>query len=193
MEKSIRNKSKVIVLLSGGMDSTASVHYYLNNGYPVRGFFVDYGQSANEKEKESVYNVSDFYKIDFDIITVHMGIQFGIGEIRGRNAFFLTSALMKYPAFSGIIAIGIHAGTPYYDTSENFVIDIKRIVSQYADGKIQIDTPFIKWQKPMIYQYCLRNNVPINLTYSCEKGTPIPCGSCNSCLDMKELNVCQKR
>lgn len=193
MEKNNKNKSTVIVLLSGGMDSTACVHYYLSNGYPVRGLFLDYGQNANKKEVESARNLADFYKIDLDIIAINMGIQFGAGEIRGRNAFFLTAALMKYPAFSGIIAIGIHAGTPYYDTSENFIIDIKRIVSQYGDGKIQIDAPFIKWQKPMIYQYCLKNDIPINLTYSCEKGTPIPCGSCNSCLDMKELNVCQKR
>lgn len=193
MAKYTQKKSTVIVLLSGGIDSTACVHYYLNNGYPTKGVFIDYGQSARERESECVRNIADYYKISLDLIKADMGIRFGIGEIKGRNAFFVTALLMKYSNFSGIIAIGIHAGAQYYDTSEVFLFDMKRISSQYTDGRIQIDAPFIKWQKPMIYQYCVNNNIPIHLTYSCEKGDSVPCGKCNSCLDRKALDVCQKK
>jgi len=189
----MEEKSSVIVLVSGGIDSTACVHYYLNNKYPVKGFFIDYGQSARKKENESAHNVADYYNITLDMAKVDMGMQFGTGEIKGRNAFFVTALLMKYSNFSGMVAIGIHAGVPYYDTSENFILDMKRMVTQYTDGKMQVDAPFMKWQKPMIYQYCADNSVPIHLTYSCEKGDSIPCGQCNSCLDRKALDVCSKR
>ena len=51
------------VLLSGGIDSTACVAFYLQQGFQVRGLFVDYGQAANAHEASAVDAVAHHYAI----------------------------------------------------------------------------------------------------------------------------------
>jgi hypothetical protein len=45
---------KVLVLLSGGVDSSCCIAFYRGMGYDVRGVFVDYGQPVNQKEEQSM-------------------------------------------------------------------------------------------------------------------------------------------
>jgi len=184
----IRNKS-CLVLLSGGMDSTACVHYYLNQGFFVKGVFIEYGQIARKNEFSSAKNIASYYGIELDHRVFSTSQVFSQGEIRGRNAFFVLAILLAYPEFHGIISLGIHSGVPYYDCSESFVKEINKILDGYTAGQIILDTPFLKWDKKMIYRYCRDNNVPIHLTYSCENGSDNPCGTCRSCLDRRALNV----
>ena len=99
------------------------------------------------------------------------------------------SVILGTPTFSGIIALGIHKGTPYYDCTEKFVKDINRILEGYTDGRVIFEAPFIKWNKKMVYDYCIDNHIPIHLTYSCELGDENHCGKCRSCLDRSSLNV----
>src|SRR4030042_215402 len=178
-----------IVLLSGGIDSSACVNYYLSQKIKPIGLFIDYGQAVAKKELNSANQISKHYKIKLDTLKILLDHKFQDGEIKGRNALFLISALTKYPNFMGIISLGIHAGASYYDTREQFIIDMQKIFTSYRDGQIKLDAPFLKWNKPMIYQYCIDNHVPINLTYSCEKSGRKPCGSCNSCLDRSKWNA----
>lgn len=187
MKKRLLKKSQVIVLLSGGIDSAAAVQYYLKNGHSVRGLFIDYGQIVSKKEHLAARKVSRILRIKLDAIKVKWQKKFVDGEIRGRNAFLIFTALMNYQDFSGLLSIGIHSGVPYYDCSEGFVDDIRKLISGYTNGKIQLDVPFLKWNKKLIYEYFVKNDLSINMTYSCEKGAQRPCGQCQSCLDRKAL------
>ena len=144
-------KSKIIVLLSGGIDSAACVCYYTRNNFPTSGLFIDYGQIAAKNELNSAKKIAKHYQIGIDVIKTDTSMQFKDGEIRGRNAFLLFSCLMKYPNFSGIISLGIHAGVPYYDTTEKFVNDMNRIFAQYTNGTVQLEAPFLNWQKYMVW------------------------------------------
>ncbi len=183
------DERNVIVLLSGGIDSTTCLHYYLKGGFTPIALFIDYGQAAAKEENESARKIASFYNIKLDVVKVNISNTFGQGEIKGRNAFFVMISLMKYSTFSGLISLGIHAGVPYYDTTPGFVSDMKTLLDKYTDGRVGIDVPFLNWQKSMIYEYCKKNQLPIDLTYSCELGTVPPCGQCRSCLDRKNLNV----
>ena len=177
-----RQKSKYcLVLLSGGIDSTACIHYYLSQDYEVQGVFIDYGQKANEKEAISAEKIVLHYKIDLNKLTFKTTQNFNQGEIKGRNAFLVLAAILAYPDFKGIIALGIHSDTPYYDCSRSFVNDMNNILREYSSGQVLLDTPFLKWNKTMIYKYCKDNDVPVYLTYSCENGGENPCGKCLSC------------
>lgn len=184
-----KERENVIILLSGGIDSAACVHYYLKEKFSPQALFINYGQAAMEKEYESAREIASYYNIKLDVVKVDTSNRFGQGEIKGRNAFFILVSLMRYSTFSGLISLGIHAGVPYYDTTVEFVSDMKTLLDKYTDGRIRIDAPFLNWQKPMIYEYCRENKVPIKLTYSCELGTDPPCGQCRSCLDREILNV----
>jgi 7-cyano-7-deazaguanine synthase len=186
-----RPKQAAVVLLSGGIDSTACVQYYLDMGFQVKGLFVDYGQRARENEQKSATQIAEYYHTPLDRLMLSPAKYYGPGEIRGRNAFLVISALLFYPSFKGILSLGIHSGAPYYyDCSESFMRDVEMILGGYTNGEVVADAPFLKWDKPMIYNYCRQKGIPIHLTYSCEAGTIPVCGKCASCKDREALDAC---
>lgn len=181
----------VIILFSGGVDSTACIHYYLSRKFTVFCIFVDYGQPAKIYEEKSVEKISKFFSVPFKIIKTNHSNICSPGEIKARNAFLIFSAILENPDFSGLISLGIHAGTSYYDCSPVFIKDIQKIIDGYTNGKIVIDAPFINWNKKEILKYCCDNDISLEFTYSCEKGDEIPCGKCMSCLEREMLNANQ--
>jgi 7-cyano-7-deazaguanine synthase len=178
---------RTLVLLSGGMDSTACIHYYLALGFDVTGFFINYGQLAAIAERNSAVRVCSHYGAEFVEANCHSARSFGVGEIKGRNVFLVANAMMNFPDQRGIISLGIHRGTDYFDCSEEFVRDMKRILDGYYSGTVVFEAPFAEWTKRDIYNYCKENHVPIELTYSCQRGVMPPCGHCRSCLDIRGL------
>ena len=190
MAANSKRRQMSIVLLSGGIDSAACVHYYLDLNFEVYGFFVDYSQSALDNERRSAVRIAAHYGIKLDQAPFSATKHYGPGEIRGRNAVLILPALLYYPRLRGIISLGIHSGTPYYDCSPPFIRDITPIIDAYTDGEVKIDAPFLTWEKSAIYTYCIDKGIPIKLTYSCEAGTSPPCGKCTSCRDREALDVC---
>lgn len=184
-----KRKLTAIVLLSGGIDSAACVRYYFDLGFRLSGLFIDYGQRARGNEGKSAVQVANHYDIPLDKLSLSPVKHLGPGEIRGRNAFLIIAALTFYPRFKGILSLGIHSGTPYYDCSQKFMSDITTIIDAYAGGEVRIDAPFLTWDKSTVYAYCREKDVPIQLTYSCESGTDPPCGKCLSCKDREVLSV----
>jgi 7-cyano-7-deazaguanine synthase len=110
-------------------------------------------------------------------------------EFLGRNALLTFIALMETDFQSAIIALGIHSATPYYDCSPNFLSSAQTIVDGQCDGRIRIVAPFAEWTKSEIWSYCTEKQVPLALTYSCERGGELPCGTCLSCRDLEALGV----
>lgn len=173
----------VLVLLSGGIDSTACIHYYLKLNFSVTSLFIDYGQKSKYQEYLSARKVAKYYGIKIKKITVTHLNKMSAGLINGRNLFLLSTALLCF-GNNGLIAIGIHDGTTYKDCKYPFIEVVQKVVDIYYNGSVIIDTPFIKFTKNEIWNYCLENKVPVNITYSCENGKNQPCGKCESCKDL---------
>ena len=182
----------VLLLTSGGIDSTTCIAYYIDRGYTVSGLFIDFGQASASQELASAKAVSRYYNINLEIVGCRGCGEHKEGFIVGRNAFLLFTALMKFGQKSGIISMAIHAGTPYIDCSEKFIETIQASFDLYTDGIVVVDAPFIRWTKLEIWNYALQHKVPVNLTYSCECGKQQPCGACSSCKDLEALYASQK-
>lgn len=180
-------RPNVLVLLSGGIDSTACLEYYASQNCAVSGLFVDYGQLAAKHENKASLSVSRHYDIPLEKVALSCGRDWKKGYIMGRNAFLLYTALMNFKYQNGLIAIGVHSGTDYWDCSEEFIQQIKVGFESYSDGCISIDAPFLKWNKNEIWEFCIRKKVPLEQTYSCELGKTQPCGQCLSCKDLEAL------
>jgi 7-cyano-7-deazaguanine synthase len=185
-----KHEGNAWVLLSGGLDSSACVAFYKNLNFSVHGIFIDYGQIAAKRELSAARSISKYYDIPLHQLKWSGLNQKGAGLIVGRNAFLLMAALMELPLSSGILAIGIHAGTNYLDCSKSFVKEMQSLFDLYTGGCIQIGAPFIGCNKKDIWDYCISNDVPVQLTYSCEKGLKQPCGQCLSCKDLEVLYAC---
>lgn len=182
-----RNMAEVLV--SGGIDSAALLAFYLRQRFSVRALFVDFGQPAAKQESRAASSVCKHYGVRLSIMTVKCGATFSPGEIPGRNAFLVFAAMLVCGAQPGIIAIGIHEGPPYYDCSEGFLKRIQAVVDGYAAGRIKVAAPFLKWGKQIIWEFCKKVGVPVDSTYSCEKGGVRPCGKCLSCKDREALSA----
>ncbi len=181
------SKPPVYVLLSGGLDSTACLHFYKSNGYDVKPLHVQYGQGARVSELHSARAVARFYGLKLRCVTVSGIRPAPSGEIVGRNAFLFSTALMGTGSGSALVTLGVHAGTRYFDCQSSFVRLWEQMFDGYTDGRIQIGTPFINWSKSQIWQYCLQNKIPVKLTWSCESRSLKACGRCLSCKDKEAL------
>ncbi|NKB37980.1 MAG: tRNA methyl transferase-like protein [Gammaproteobacteria bacterium] len=179
-----------MVLLSGGIDSTSCIHFLQSQKYDVSSVFVNYGHHANSMEKSRALDIADYFDISHSVIDISSNAKFLSSEIQGRNAFLIFSALMLSGLTQGVIAIGIHSGTDYYDCSELFYNRIQKVVHEYSNGRISLIAPFIKWSKQNIIEYLDENNLPLQSTYSCEIGNTLPCGKCKSCKDREAYCVC---
>ncbi len=181
------NRSHVTVLFSGGIDSTACIHYYKNLEYKVNGLFINYGQKALFKERIAVNLISGFYNIKTNEIFVNTNLQIKNGIIQGRNVLLLSLALTNFDQKFGLISLGIHSGTQFPDCSKYFITHFQSIVDLYFNGDLIVDCPFIEFSKREIYEYCIKNKVPLENTYSCELGEIQPCGKCSTCKDLTSL------
>jgi len=178
---------RVCVLLSGGIDSTACLHFYKDAGSSLEAVFIDYGQRSAERELLSTKKVAQHYDIRLHRLAWHCRWKNKTGLIVGRNMFFLAAAMMEMSAIADVIGIGIHSGTNYFDCSSSFLRLMKKIASDYSQGSLQIGAPFISWHKKDIWDYCRSSGVPLDLTYSCEYGLRQPCGKCPSCRELEAL------
>jgi 7-cyano-7-deazaguanine synthase len=188
--QNMNSETHVAILLSGGMDSAACAHYLQKKGQLVHGIFIDYGQKAALPELNAAERLSTVLGISLSTIQVKTPQSFGAGEISGRNAFLVFCGLLVAGGREGLdaIALGIHAGTPYYDCSPAFLEIIGRLVAEYTDGRTRVAAPFIDWTKQEIFEYCTDVGIPIDVSYSCESGETPPCGSCLSCRDRRILS-----
>jgi 7-cyano-7-deazaguanine synthase len=152
--------------------------FYLELGFSLRSIFIDYGQLANAREAAAAEAVARHFGVPLSKV-LWSGISGKThGLIQGRNAFLLLGALLELPDYAGILAVGIHAGTPSLDCGPEFMRDMQCLFDLYTQGRVQIGTPFLKWSKAAIWDFCNTRQVPLDLTYSCECGTDQPCGRC---------------
>lgn len=191
----IHEKSKHVssprtwLLLSGGIDSTACLAFYLKEKFHVECFHISFGQPASKQERAAAQRVALHFDVPLTILHWSGSADFRAGEIIGRNAFFFLGALIEIGGNAGILATGIHAGTPYFDCSQAFLSTLQTVFDGYCDGRVRIAAPFIEWSKRQVLAFCESEGVPIELTYSCEKGTDQPCGKCLSCRDRRVLDA----
>lgn len=181
----IQPDTQINLLLGGGIDSAALIAFYLSRGVTLRGIHFNYGQPSLDGERRSVVALSKHYKISVTTIDLGLSIVSTYGEYHCRNATLLLAAASIFPAKQGILSLGIHSGTPYYDCSLSFLTDIQRLFDGYFGGAVQVEAPFIEFTKKDIFEFCRLNKVPMEITFSCERRGDRPCGECPSCLDRR--------
>jgi 7-cyano-7-deazaguanine synthase len=175
--------------MSGGIDSSACALFYARLGFAVHGVHITYAQPAASREKLAAETVASEIGIPISLLKMDGAIRLPDTEIPGRNAFLIIAAFLALQAPAGLMALGIHAGTPYFDCSPTFALRMQALLDGYAEGRTRLASPFITWTKLEVWEFALSAGLPTDLTYSCELGLPQPCGKCRSCKDLEELIV----
>ena len=154
----------------------------------IEAIHIDYGQAAAGPERISAEAIAKVFSVQLQVLTVDLGRSYGAGEIPYRNAALIFAAAMAAADRIDELAIGVHAGVPYRDCSENFLEAIRSAVRTSVQNPFGLVAPIRTWLKDEIIAYAVKENLPLHQTYSCEAGTIPPCGDCLSCQDRSELS-----
>lgn len=192
----------VILILSGGLDSTTLLYVLLDKGYNVECLSFNYGQKGFEEInrakkicemnniKHTVIDITEISKcltfsslIDKDNTDVNTPYQ---TVVPSRNTLLLEIATAysisndKDKVFYGAINDDIG---DYPDTTVEFLKQINELNKVNNYKYIPIEAPLINCSKDEVVKKAVELNVPIDLTFSCyqpkEDGTP--CNECFSC------------
>ena len=173
----------VKVLLSGGIDSTTMLFQFVRSGRRTSALFIDYRQLAVYRERRAATAVADTLSVHLEVLELPEIEPLPSGEILGRNALFVLLASAAAHARGSHIALGIHAGTPYSDCSPSFVTAMQHVLDLYHGGRVRLVAPFLNWTKKEVVERAVELRVPLEMTFSCERPSPEPCGLCLSCRD----------
>jgi 7-cyano-7-deazaguanine synthase len=175
-----------LVLLSGGVDSSAVLHLLLSEGWACAALFIDYGQPAVAAEGRAATAIAARVNARLQTVSID-GLLVGAGEIPGRNSLLAAVAFTVSSGGHTAIALGIHAGTPYWDCSPAFAEVTQRAFDAQADGAVRLLTPLIDLHKPEVANLARHLGVHVEETWSCETRSDRPCGECLSCKDRAAL------
>jgi len=178
---------KHVLLLSGGIDSAAVLHYLTSKKKDILCIHYQYGQANDQSEKNAVEKLTTYYKVEYKILKMNFPMSLRNSELIGRNAYFIIAA-SSLNISPSIIYLGIHKGSLYYDCSNRFLKDIQNIINGYFSGTVQVEAPFIDYYKNDIINYCESNKIPIDMTYSCLIKNGPPCGKCIACIERGKYN-----
>ena len=108
--------------------------------------------------------------------------------VPARNTVF-TSIALSYAESVGaeIIIVGWNGeeGTTFPDNSKEYLEKFNELIDAGSPDAIKIEAPAIDLNKEEIVKLGIEFDAPMELSYSCYKGTDKQCGVCESCMRRK--------
>lgn len=205
-----------VVLLSGGLDSTTTLAYAIDQGFACYCISFDYGQRHNSElefarrtalkfgaREHFVFNLplgkiggSALTDSSIQVPTSGVGSDIPVTYVPARNITFLSIALgyaevkQAQDIFIGVSAVDY---SNYPDCRPEFIAAFEKTVNLATkigveSGLIKIHTPIIALTKAQTIQLGTQLGVDYSETVSCYQLTNdgLACGSCDSCLLRKK-------
>ncbi len=199
---------RVVILLSGGLDSTTLAYLLAAYGFQLYGLSFRYGQ-RHERELEAARAVAERLGfVEHRIVTLDLAqwggsSLVGAGEIPSepttgipstyvpvRNLVFLSIAHAYAEAIDAdavAIAVSQVDYSGYPDCRGEFLAAYQQAADlasrRFAETgrRIPVLAPFLDVPKAAIVRLGLRLGVDYRRTWSCYRGGERPCGTCDSC------------
>jgi 7-cyano-7-deazaguanine synthase len=202
----------LVVLLSGGLDSSVLAYALSYRGIPIKALTVIYGQ-RHSKEQEAAAAIAYKLGIEHKILEIPelrqlLGTQCALVNeellipeghyeaesmqqtvVPNRNMILLSLATAWSVALHyGGIAYAAHAGDHaiYADCRPEFADAVASAIALCDDSPQQLLRPFVHLKKDQIVAIGARLRVPFELTWSCYKGGKQHCGRCGTCTERAE-------
>lgn len=184
---------KVVMGLSGGMDSATLLGMLLNKGAEVHCCHFQYGAKHNSFEYKAINQIIGYYiekgssiqLHEFNLEAVFSQFQSNLlqhgGEIPeghyekdsmkltvvpGRNTIF-SSIMMGLAESIGAktIALGVHSGDHhiYPDCRDSFIASLRTTVDEATEGKVNVETPLLREDKTAILK--IGYGLPVSIPY----------------------------
>jgi len=202
---------KVVVLLSGGIDSVTSLHDALRACEVIAALSFDYEAKHHARELPMAAWQCNLLGISHSIAP----LGFVAGEFRSdllssggtipdghyeeesmkstvvpfRNGIMLAIAagFAESRGAEGVV-IAAHSGDHaiYPDCRESFMEPMARAIREGTYARIELLRPFIAMNKAAIVRRGAELGVDFSHTWSCYKGNEVHCGTCGTCVERRE-------
>jgi 7-cyano-7-deazaguanine synthase len=201
---------KVIVLLSGGMDSLVCAGLAYKDYQNIYALHMNYGQKTSARERISFDEICDFYQIPLEkrkIIDMTFLKQIGgssltdetisVKNYKGdsdlvpdsyvpfRNSIILSLAVSWAEVIGAtklFIGANFEDSPGYPDCRPSYYQAFNKVIKEGTKASnIEILTPVIHMKKREIVSKGLDLKVPFQLSWSCYKSSAKACGQCDSC------------
>ena len=195
--------SRVIVLVSGGMDScvTAAIAAYEND--EVAFLHISYGQRTENRERKAFNEVADHYGVEkrLDVSIEHLA-KIGGSSLTDENIKVTEAELdskeipTSYVPFrnANMLSIGVswaevifanelyigavaEDSSGYPDCRPEFYDAFQQVINTGTKPETQIEIR----TKAEIVKKGIELNAPLHLTWSCYRNGDLACGTCDSC------------
>lgn len=192
----------VMLMASGGLDSTTVAFQLFENGLNVLPLFFDYGQHCVEMEWERANEVlpkamakpericiSDLFRGSSSRLIDEANlwkdnVQDDDLYIPYRTLLFYSAAAARAQTlgieevYTGFINSN-HAKE--IDCTAEFLNKLDRLSE--AIGPVRFTSPFRYSSKSEVVKEAVRLGVPIGRTFSCQASSKFPCGACPNCVE----------
>lgn len=196
---------KVMLLASGGLDSTTVAFSLQAEGADVSPLFFDYGQHCVETEWNRVnevlpvgmrrplrINLSDIFQGSSSRLIVEANLW--RDDVHDDDLYIPYRTLLFYAAAAAKAqTLGIlKVYTGFINSNHAKEIDCTADFMNKLDGltesigPVRFTSPFRYSSKTEVAQEAIRLGVPIGRTFSCQAASQLPCGACPNCVERLE-------
>ncbi len=202
---------RVVVLVSGGMDSVTALYHAATGHEVVAGLSFDYGSKHNACELPLAQHHCqklgvrhECVDLDFIGATFQSDLLQSGGEIPEGHYAEATMKQTVVPFRNGImlsvacgfaesvdaqgVVIAAHAGdhAVYPDCRAPFMEAMGAAMREGTYARIALLRPFIAMGKAAIVSRGTALGVDFGATWSCYKGGKVQCGACGTCVERRE-------
>ncbi|NPA32464.1 MAG: queuosine biosynthesis protein [Aquificae bacterium] len=191
-------REKVVVLFSGGVESTALVVHYALSGFLVYPLYVSFGLPWEREERKRARSVIAHLKGRFRSVRALSLVRSSFRprtrahtprseselEIPLRNLSLCTQGAL-FALGKGIhrCAIGALGLYPFPDNRREFFALLERTIREGLGGDFSVEVPFLGMRKEEVIRRYLPF-LPLGLTFSCV--SPKEGGECGECIKCEE-------
>jgi len=204
--------SKVLLLASGGLDSTTVGYQLSAAGIEVVPVFFDYGQHCVDLEWNRVNEVLPVDMLRpqrFDISDIFRDSQSRLireadlwtEEVKDDDLYIPYRTMLFFAAAAAraqtIGILDVYTGfinsnhAKEIDCTAAFMNSLEGLTSSI--GPVRFHSPFRYASKAEVARTAAELGVPIGRTYSCQASSQFPCGACPNCVErlnaLKEANL----
>jgi 7-cyano-7-deazaguanine synthase len=184
-------KRDVVVLLSGGVDSSVLASRALADGRLSFPLFIDYGQPSAPEERTAAeawcsangqaLRVLRVCGLGNSPLAAGAGIA-GPRVVQGRNmAFVSLAAMVVQPGSSIWIGANADDRADYPDCRPSF-FNLLSLAMRMGGAEVAVEAPFALVSRESIVSMAAELGVNLTSTWSCyEPVRGQPCGSCDAC------------
>jgi len=201
--------SKIVVSLSGGLDSTVLCAVLLTERkyQSVLPVFFRYGSKHGQWEEDAAHKVAEYFALQLTLVDLCAAFSHTTSAllaadkrsipktaydsesmeqtlVPGRNLIFASFlAAIAESRQADVLALATHAGDHclYPDCRPSFNAALADAIMESSDGKVRLLTPFSAMDKAAIVAQGIRLGAPFSLTRSCYTHQTLSCGECGAC------------